>query len=90
MSRVTTGVLHSIKIHVGNELILEDPDFRAEAIREENVRDFVHQKLVETTNKDWSYVDVHTTFAFGKFMTHQFRDSLGKRAQTTVKFVPYN
>ena len=90
MNRVTTGALQSIKIEVGNELILEDPDFRAEAIREDDIRDFVHQKLVETTNKDWSYVDVHTKFARAKYMTHQFRDSQGEEAQTTVKFVPYS
>ena len=44
MNRVTTGALQSITIEVGNELILEDPDFRAEAIREDRIRDFVHQK----------------------------------------------
>ena len=90
MNRVTTGDLQSITIEVGNELILEDPDFRAEAIREDDVRDFVHPKLVETTKTDWFYVDACTTFLFGKFMTHQFRNSQGERAQTTVKFVPYN
>ena len=37
MNRVTTGDLQSITIEVGNELILEDPDFRAEAIREDRV-----------------------------------------------------
>ena len=90
MNRVTTGDLQSITIEVGNELILEDPDFRSEAIREDRVRGFVHQKLVEQTNRDWSFVDVHTTFAFGKYMAHRFRDSQGEEAQTTVKFVPYN
>ena len=90
MNRVTTGDLQSITIEVGNELILEDPDFRAEAIREDRIRYFVHQKLVEETNTDWAYVDVHTTFARAKYITHRFEGSQGERAETTVNFVPYS
>ena len=45
------------------------------------------------TDAELFYVDACTTFLFGKFMTHQFRNSQGERgerAQTTVKFVPYS